>query len=76
VSIEKGTLMSVERETAKVFVAAHGEDFAQVSGHPEFGDCLGAWDRTTGLWVFGPKADALMEQKLMEFGGFNVVSEA
>ena len=65
--------MSVYSETAKAFVAAHGEDFAQVSGHPEFGDCIGAWDKTTGLWVFGPKAEALLE---IAIGGFNVVSQA
>jgi hypothetical protein len=41
--------MDFKTELVKAFVAAHGEDFAQVSGHPEFGDCLGAWDRTTGL---------------------------
>jgi hypothetical protein len=71
----KGT-MSVYSETAKAFVAAHGEDFAQVSGHPEFGDCVGAWDKTTGLWVFGPEADELLERRIAEFGGSNVISEA
>jgi hypothetical protein len=66
--------MSVYSETAKAFVAAHGSDFAQVSGHPVFGDCLGAWDSTTGLWVFGPKADELLDQRLKDFGGCNAVS--
>jgi hypothetical protein len=64
------------QQTAVEFVAAHSEDFAQVSGHPQFGECLGAWDKSTGLWVFGPQADQLLEQRLLEFGGFNVVSQA
>jgi hypothetical protein len=68
--------MSVRTELAKAFVAANGDDFAQVSGHPQFGECLGAWDKSTGLWVFGPKADELLEQRLLEFGGFNDVSQA
>jgi hypothetical protein len=66
----------MQTEIAKAFVLAHGEDFAQVSGHPEFGDCIGAWDKTTGLWVFGPEADELLERAIAEFGGLNVISEA
>ncbi len=66
-----------QKQLAAEFIAAHGKDFAQVTGHPKFGNCIGAWDKTTGLWVFGPRADELLEQKLIEFGGSsNAVSEA
>jgi hypothetical protein len=60
-------MKNIAAAVARAFYAAHPGDFVQVTDHPKYGNTLGAYDKSTGLWVIGPDAIRMMEEKLEAF---------